>query len=114
MNENKFNGNWDDLKEAIQTRWAVLSENELESTEGNFQQMVKLVAAKHPGGEDAIRSELSEIYASHAEGHPKLNDHFAGTDAAINSEDDQGIVVNSRAPHSQEWQAREDVKRSGA
>jgi uncharacterized protein YjbJ (UPF0337 family) len=101
---------WNSLKESIMERWGSLTEEELDQSQGDFDYILTLIQRKYSAAaRDETRAHLSEIYRTHQEGHPMLDDHFKGIEEVKNKEED-GVLIDSRDPSSQEWQAREDIQ----
>ena len=59
INENIVGGKWKEVKGRIQKAWGALTDDELESTKGDLNQIGGLVQKKYGETQEAIRTKVN-------------------------------------------------------
>lgn len=96
MEQDDSRSQWLQAKSKIKGTWHKLTEDELEKTRGNVSDITALILAKYDESKnDVVNKLMSIIHATQDE-----NDL---------DRDQDGIIVDSREPGSQEWTTREDI-----
>ncbi len=61
MNQQTLEGNWNEIKGKIRTRWGQLSDDDLAQAHGQVDQLVGTIQRKTGEGRDAIEKYLNEL-----------------------------------------------------
>ncbi len=60
MNRNQIEGNWEQLKGKVQTRWGKLTGDDLDVIEGNRKQLAGRIQERYGIAEEAAEREIDE------------------------------------------------------
>lgn len=63
MNQQVVEGNWNEVKGEIMTKWGQLTDNDLTSVKGSFTELVGLIQKKTGQAREVVERELNEIIA---------------------------------------------------
>jgi uncharacterized protein YjbJ (UPF0337 family) len=66
VNQQTLEGNWNEIKGRIRTRWGQLTDDDLSQFHGEVDQLVGTIQRKTGEGRDAIEKYLSELSGSAA------------------------------------------------
>ncbi|MBL0174684.1 MAG: hypothetical protein IPP94_05365 [Ignavibacteria bacterium] len=61
----KFESEWDGFKGHVAVMWDKINDEELVRIQGNFTELVALIAAKYGEQKQAVEQKLSELYRSY-------------------------------------------------
>lgn len=62
INENIVKGKWLEIKGELRKAWGKLTDDELEKTQGDLQQIGGLIQQKYGEGQETYRKKLSDIF----------------------------------------------------
>jgi hypothetical protein len=110
MTKSAYARHWEEFREIVRSRWGDITDQEFDYYEQDLALLSELIAAKYHTDQAEVRSQLRSMVLALREGHPMLYDHFAGIDQ-VGEQYQEGILIDSSDPGSQEWQARQDVHR---
>jgi len=91
--------NWRELSTALRRHWPNLNDSEIESTQGEFNKLQKLIQEKYSQNPSEIRKKLAFLLEETQNGNPNSLDEFSGIERAQNE---------PPAPDTNEWRAREE------
>lgn len=63
VNQQVFEGHWNEIKGKLRAHWAALSDDDLEQAHGNLQQLLGAIQRKTGESRDVIENYLEEIIA---------------------------------------------------
>ena len=66
IDQQTLQGNWNEIKGKLRNRWGDLSNDELESAQGNVEQLVGTIQRKTGEARDAVETYLEELTRSGA------------------------------------------------
>jgi len=66
VNEQTLQGNWNEIKGKLRTKWGQLTNDELQTFDGNVERLVGLIQRKTGEGRSAIERYLEELSANGA------------------------------------------------
>ena len=87
------------LREAVRKNWPNITDQEVELTNGDKDQLRNLILSKGSTNKIQVDEKLESIYLRIQEGHPETVDSHFGIEKAKKS---------PPPPHSNEWRAREE------
>jgi uncharacterized protein YjbJ (UPF0337 family) len=61
MNENNFEGNWDEFKGKIQTKWGKLTDDDMEQLKGNIRELKGKLKQKYGYTQEKAKAEASKF-----------------------------------------------------
>lgn len=67
MNRDTFKGQWKQLKGEVKRRWGMLTDDELDQIEGNFDKLVGRIQERYGYQRDQAERELNEFLAAYKE-----------------------------------------------
>jgi ElaB/YqjD/DUF883 family membrane-anchored ribosome-binding protein len=63
----KFESNWDGFRGHVSVKWDKLQEDELLRIQGNFAELISLIAQRYGEEKSEIESKMSSLYSSYLE-----------------------------------------------
>jgi uncharacterized protein YjbJ (UPF0337 family) len=76
FNDNILKGKWIELKGDIKKLWGKITDDELESTQGDAQSLGGIVQQKYGLKEDEFRAKMNELIARYSpNGDPTITHH---------------------------------------
>lgn len=64
LNQNEFNGKWDEIKSGMRNLWGKLTDDELEQSKGNLQSVSGIVQDRYGESKGSIKKKLDTLMAS--------------------------------------------------
>lgn len=64
LNQEQFNGKWNEIKGGIRNLWGKLTDDELESIKGNLTEVTGLVQQKYGDTKEEIRAKFDQLMDS--------------------------------------------------
>jgi uncharacterized protein YjbJ (UPF0337 family) len=64
LNQEQFEGKWDEIKGGIRNLWGKLTDDEVESVKGNVQEVTGLVERKYGDTKEEIKAKLDQLMDS--------------------------------------------------
>src|SRR5947199_2201891 len=74
VNQQTLQGNWNEIKGKLRNKWGQLTNDDLQSANGNVDQLVGLIQRKTGEARDQIESFLDELTANGASGFSQAAD----------------------------------------
>lgn len=71
INENIAKGKWNEVKGKIRKAWGDLTEDDLESTKGDFTSLTGMIQKKYGIAQEEARKKLNEVVAGFGENQPE-------------------------------------------
>jgi len=69
MNKNILEGDWNQLKGQVKSKWGKLTEDDLTEIKGNMQVLSGKIQERYGYDQQRIEKELTEFQKKHASGH---------------------------------------------
>lgn len=83
MNTNTIQGNWDEIKGKIKTKWGQISEDEIETLKGNLDQLAGKIQKAYGHTKDQAESEYKDFKASLTTAKEAIKDGIANAAQAV-------------------------------
>jgi len=68
VNQQILQGNWNEIKGKLRTKWGQLTNDEVQSFDGNVERLVGLIQRKTGEARDSVEKYLEEVSANGASG----------------------------------------------
>lgn len=68
VNEQVLQGNWNEIKGQLRTKWGQLTNDEVQSFDGNVERLVGLIQRKTGEARESVEKYLEEVTANGASG----------------------------------------------
>ncbi len=64
LNEEQIKGKWSEIKGGVRNLWGTITDDELESTKGNFIQILSLIQTKYGESKETVKTKLTQLMDS--------------------------------------------------